>query len=99
MKRMHQREDLIDSLKQGARLLEDQLNLMDARYLELRGKLDYTKASSDQMVRKVTPSSMLRFTALASLSGSSDMVLLTLCTLRSKRSWRISNENGTLSTA
>jgi len=53
MKRMHQRERLIGDLKQGARLLEDQLNLMDARYLELRGKLDYTRASSDRMVRKV----------------------------------------------
>lgn len=51
-KKMQDRETLITNLQQSARLLEDQLRLMDSRYLELRGKLDYTKSSSENEVRE-----------------------------------------------
>lgn len=50
---MHAREELIIELKQGARLLEDQLRLMDNRYLELRGKLDYARTSSEAEKKRV----------------------------------------------
>ena len=50
---MHAREELILELKQGARLLEDQLRLMDNRYLELRGKLDYARTSSEAEKKRV----------------------------------------------
>lgn len=34
-------------------MLEDQLRLMDERYIDLRGKLDWTKANSQKQVAKI----------------------------------------------
>lgn len=47
------RERVIAELKEGARILEEQLRLMDEKYVELRAKLDWTRASSQKEVRKV----------------------------------------------
>jgi hypothetical protein len=34
-------------------VLEDQLRLMDERYIDLRGKLDWTKANGEKQVAKI----------------------------------------------
>lgn len=52
-KRSSEREALIADLKEGTRILEDQLRLMDERYIELRGKLDWTQAHSSKQVAKI----------------------------------------------
>jgi hypothetical protein len=39
--------------QEGTRVLEDQLRLMDERYIDLRGKLDWTKANNQKKVTKI----------------------------------------------
>ena len=48
------RERAVDELKEGTKILEDQLRLMDQKYVELRAKLDWTRASSAKEVKRVT---------------------------------------------
>jgi DNA repair exonuclease SbcCD ATPase subunit len=47
------RERVIAELKEGSKILEDQLRLMDEKYIELRAKLDWTRASSQKEMKKV----------------------------------------------
>jgi hypothetical protein len=47
------REKVIRELKEGCRILEDQLRLMDTKYVELRNKLDWTRTQSSKEVRKI----------------------------------------------
>ncbi|KAA0158554.1 hypothetical protein FNF27_03950 [Cafeteria roenbergensis] len=47
-----ERDRLVLDLKEGAKILEDQLRLMDQKYVELRGKLDWLRARADKEVRK-----------------------------------------------
>ena len=42
----------IDDLKEGAKILEDQLTLMDEKYMELRMKLDWTRTQTERVMRK-----------------------------------------------
>ena len=44
------RDQIIVELKEGAKILEDQLRLMDEKYMELRTKLDYTRVSTGREV-------------------------------------------------
>lgn len=53
-KRNASRERVIVELKEGARILEDQLRLMDEKYIDLRGKLDWTRAHSQKEVKKIS---------------------------------------------
>lgn len=52
MKRAAARDQVIVELKEGAKILEDQLRLMDEKYMELRTKLDYTRQSTGRDVIK-----------------------------------------------
>ena len=46
------KDRLILELREGSKVLEDQLRLMDEKYLELRGKLDYTRTVTGKKIRK-----------------------------------------------
>jgi predicted nuclease with TOPRIM domain len=46
------KERLIAELREGSKILEDQLRLMDEKYLELRTKLDYAREVAGKKVRK-----------------------------------------------
>jgi hypothetical protein len=52
MKKNAGRERVIVELKEGAKILEDQLRLMDEKYMELRTKLDWTRLQSERTVKK-----------------------------------------------
>mmetsp|Transcript_19017 Transcript_19017/g.54451 ORF Transcript_19017/g.54451 Transcript_19017/m.54451 type:complete len:968 (-) Transcript_19017:50-2953(-) len=52
-KKNKSRERLLNELREGSRILEDQLRLMDQKYVQLRTKLDWTRATSNREVRKV----------------------------------------------
>ena len=52
MKKNNGRERVIAELKEGAKILEDQLRLMDEKYVELRTKLDWTRITSERIVKK-----------------------------------------------
>ena len=41
------------TVQEGARILEDQLRLMDDKYIDLRSKLDWTRAHSQKEIKKV----------------------------------------------
>jgi len=47
------RERIINELKEGSKILEDQLRLMDEKYIELRSKLDWTRSQSQREVKKI----------------------------------------------
>ncbi len=46
------KDRLIYELREGSRVLEDQLKLMDEKYLELRNKLDYARYVSGKKIKK-----------------------------------------------
>ena len=46
------KDRLILELREGGKILEDQLRLMDEKYLELRTKLDYARDSSEKRIKK-----------------------------------------------
>jgi uncharacterized coiled-coil DUF342 family protein len=46
------KDRLILELREGSKVLEDQLRLMDEKYLELRGKLDYTRTVTGKKIKK-----------------------------------------------
>jgi hypothetical protein len=46
------KDRLILELREGSKVLEDQLRLMDEKYLELRGKLDYARSIAAKKIRK-----------------------------------------------
>ena len=52
-KKARGRARLIHELKEGSRILEDQLRLMDKKYVDLRTKLDWTRASSNREVKRI----------------------------------------------
>ena len=47
------RDKTIKQLRAGAKILEDQLQLMDEKYIEIRGKLDWTRQQSKKEVAKI----------------------------------------------
>jgi hypothetical protein len=78
------RERVIAELKEGARILEEQLRLMDEKYVELRAKLDWTRASSQKEVKKVQAEAnslraqwALALDSGAMPSGSGDSMMMT----------------------
>lgn len=46
------KDRFILELREGSKVLEDQLRLMDEKYLELRGKLDYARAIAAKKIRR-----------------------------------------------
>jgi hypothetical protein len=44
------KDRLVLELREGAKILEDQLRLMDEKYLELRGKLDWARENSEKKI-------------------------------------------------
>lgn len=52
LKKNNGRERVIVELKEGAKILEDQLRLMDEKYMELRTKLDWTRLQSERTLKK-----------------------------------------------
>jgi hypothetical protein len=46
------KDRLIYELREGSRVLEDQLKLMDEKYLELRNKLDYARYIASKKIKK-----------------------------------------------
>mmetsp|Transcript_14006 Transcript_14006/g.32624 ORF Transcript_14006/g.32624 Transcript_14006/m.32624 type:complete len:597 (-) Transcript_14006:259-2049(-) len=51
-KRAASRDSIIKELTEGAKILEDQLRLMDEKYMELRTKLDFTRMTTGKEVTK-----------------------------------------------
>lgn len=47
------KEQQIQELEQGARILEDQLRLMDEKFIDVRNKLDWTRATSQKETKKL----------------------------------------------
>ena len=65
---------MIKELKEGSRILEDQLRMMDDKYIEMRGKLDWTRSHSKQQVQRIQKeANTLR--AKWALAGGLDMEL------------------------
>jgi len=46
------KDQLIDELKQEGKILEEQLRLMDEKYIELRMKLDWTRTQTEKNIKK-----------------------------------------------
>ncbi|CAK4075125.1 unnamed protein product [Aphanomyces euteiches] len=47
------KDRVIAELQQGSKILEDQLRLMDEKYIELRNKLDWTRSTSQRENKKL----------------------------------------------
>lgn len=47
------KDQQIQELEQGAKILEDQLRLMDEKFIDMRNKLDWTRATSQKEVKKL----------------------------------------------
>ena len=45
------KDHAMSDLKEGGKLLEDQLSLMDEKYMELRMKLDWTRSQTEKILR------------------------------------------------
>eukprot|EP00939_MAST-03C_sp_MAST-3C-sp1_P003899 g3899.t1 len=70
-----QRERVISELREGSKILEDQLRLMDKKYIELRSRLDWTRTNSKMQVKKMQKeANTLR--AKWALAGGLDLELL-----------------------
>lgn len=52
MRKSAAKDRLIAELREGSKILEDQLRLMDEKYLELRTKLDYAREVASKKVRQ-----------------------------------------------
>ncbi len=52
-KKNKSRERMLNELREGSRILEDQLRLMDQKYVQLRAKLDWTRSTSNREVKKI----------------------------------------------
>eukprot|EP00753_Platysulcus_tardus_P012335 PLAT3354.31.p2 GENE.PLAT3354.31~~PLAT3354.31.p2 ORF type:complete len:671 (-),score=381.45 PLAT3354.31:59-2071(-) len=66
------KERAIKELRESSKILEDQLQLMDEKYVELRGKLDWTRTSSQKEVRRAeAEAAQLRMKWALVLSGTS----------------------------
>lgn len=47
------KDQQIQELEQGAKILEDQLRLMDEKFIDVRNKLDWTRATSQKEAKKL----------------------------------------------
>jgi len=51
-KKNERKDQVIVELRESGKLLEDQLRLMDEKYMELRSKLDWTRTQTERIVKK-----------------------------------------------
>jgi len=70
MKKNNGRERVIAELKEGGKILEDQLRLMDEKYMELRTKLEWTRVTSERTVKKKDEECRSLRTKFALMQGS-----------------------------
>ena len=75
MKKNGGRERVIVELKEGAKILEDQLRLMDEKYMELRTKLDWTRLQSERTVKKKEEEARSLRSKFALVQGATGMML------------------------
>ena len=52
VKRNGRKEKVINDLKEGGKILEDQSRLMDEKYMELRMKLDWTRIQTERIIKR-----------------------------------------------
>jgi chromosome segregation ATPase len=52
VKRNERKDQVIAELRETGKLLEDQLRLMDEKYMEIRSKLDWTRSQTGKIVRQ-----------------------------------------------
>lgn len=52
-KKVKARDKVIRQLREGCKILEDQLRLMDTKYIDLRQKLDWTRTHAQKEVRRI----------------------------------------------
>jgi len=69
------KDRLVLELREGSKILEDQLRLMDEKYLELRTKLDYARESSIKKIAKAEAKAKELRIKFALASGSTSMIL------------------------
>ncbi len=77
-RKLNAKDKLINEFREGTKVLEDQLRLMDEKYLELRGKLDWARESGERRVKVAEKSAAdlrLKF-ALSGQGGSLDRLPL-----------------------
>ncbi len=74
-KKLSLKDRLIYELREGSKVLEDQLKLMDEKYLELRNKLDYARYSANKKVTKLTKEASTLRMKFAMVSGNANLPL------------------------
>ena len=67
-KKNERKDQVISELRESAKLLEDQLRLMDEKYMELRSKLDWTRTQTERIVKKKEDEAKLLRTKFSLLS-------------------------------
>jgi len=73
------KDRLVLELREGSKILEDQLRLMDEKYLELRLKLDWARENGEKKVKKAQAAAKalrIKFTMLSGGSTSLDKIQL-----------------------
>lgn len=65
------KDRLIVELREGSKILEDQLRLMDEKFLEIRSKLDWVRENDEKKFKKATREAADLRAKIASLSMSS----------------------------
>ncbi len=87
-----ERERIIAQLREGSKILEDQLRLMDKKYIELRSKLDWTRNHSKAVVKKMQKEAN-ELRAKWALAGGLDMELNSTKKRKKKKSSRKGKKN------
>jgi len=73
------KDRLVLELREGSKILEDQLRLMDEKYLELRLKLDWARENGEKKVKQAQAAAKalrIKFTMLSGGSASLDKIQL-----------------------
>ena len=74
-KRNDRKDRAIIEIKEGGKILEDQLRIMDEKFMELRMKLDWTRTQSERLIQKKEDESKdlrAKFAILSNLSTRND---------------------------
>ena len=69
-RKVNAKDRALMEVREGSRILEDQLRLMDEKYLELRTKLDYTRSSTSKKVMRARREASELRTKFALMSGN-----------------------------
>ena len=93
-KRNERKDKAICDLKEGSKILEDQLRLMDEKYVELKMKLDWTRTQGERAVKKKEDevrelrAKFILVTDLMTEKGSKNKVIFVPITLQTLASCR-----------